>query len=68
MPQGQKTCLEVQCHPKPDAHVDTKTDALVLEPLPPGILSGSYREADENGEEPLYLSMLSLSKKKGRYS
>lgn len=33
--QGQKTCLEVRCHPKPEAHVDTETDALVLEPLPP---------------------------------
>lgn len=54
--QGQKTCLEVQCHPKPEVHVDTETDALVLEPLPPGIVSGSYGEDDENEEEPLYLS------------
>lgn len=55
--QGQKTCLEAQCHPKPEAHVDTETDAPVLEPLPPGTVSGCYREADENGEEPLYLSV-----------
>lgn len=49
---------KAQRHSKPEVHVDTETDALVLEPLPPGIMSGSYGEADENGEEPLYLTII----------